>query len=150
MWKEFKEFAVRGNVLDMAVGIIIGVAFATIINSLVEDILMPPIGMLLGDVDFAALFIILKDGTPPPPYNTLEEARNAGAVTVNYGNFINNIVTFLIVVFSIFMVIKGMNNLRRKKEAIPDEAPVTKECPYCYTLVSVKASRCPSCTSEII
>ena len=118
MLKEFKEFALKGNMLDMAVGIIIGAAFGTIIASLVNDIIMPPIGILLGNVDFSALFVILKEGTTPGPYNTLLEAKNAGAVTINYGNFINNIVSFLIVAFSVFMVIKGMNSLRRKKNRL--------------------------------
>lgn len=148
MLKEFKEFALKGNMLDMAVGIIIGAAFGTIIKSLVDDVLMPPIGMALGNVDFSALFIILKEGVTPSPYNTLLEAKNAGAVTLNYGSFINNIITFLIVAFSVFLVIKGMNNLRRKKEEVP-AAPTTKECPYCYSAVPIKATRCPSCTSEL-
>jgi large conductance mechanosensitive channel len=149
MLKEFKEFALKGNVLDMAVGIIIGAAFGTIVSSLVNDILMPPIGILLGGVDFTGLFILLKEGTPPPPYNNLVEATAAGAVTINYGNFINNIITFLIVAFSVFMVIKGMNNLRRKREAIPAEAPTIKDCPYCFSSIPIKASKCPNCTSAI-
>jgi large conductance mechanosensitive channel len=149
MWKEFKEFAVKGNVLDMAVGIIIGAAFGTIVRSLVDDIIMPPIGIILGNVDFSALFILLKEGNVAPPYNTLLEAKSAGAVTVNYGNFINNIISFLIVAFAVFMVIKAMNQLRRKRENIPAEAPTTKDCPYCYSKISLKATRCPECTSEI-
>lgn len=148
MLKEFKEFAMKGSMLDMAVGIIIGAAFGTIIKSLVDDVIMPPIGMLLGNVDFSALFVLLKEGTTPAPYNTLLEAKNAGAVTMNYGNFINNIITFLIIAFSVFLVIRGMNNLRRKKEEVP-AAPTTKECPYCYSAVPLKATRCPSCTSEL-
>lgn len=149
MLKEFKEFALKGNMLDMAVGIIIGAAFGTIVASLVNDIIMPPIGILLGNVDFSALFMILKEGTTPPPYNTLLEAKNAGAVTVNYGNFINNIITFIIVAFSVFMLIKGMNSLRRKKEQLPEEAPTIKDCPYCFTTIPIKASKCPHCTSVL-
>jgi large conductance mechanosensitive channel len=150
MWKEFKEFALRGNVMDMAIGIVIGAAFGTIVKSLVDDIVLPPIGMLLGGVDFSALFIMLKEGTTaPPPYNTLLEARNAGAVTLNYGNFLNTILTFLIIAFSIFLVVKGMNNMRRKQEEIPPEAPTTKECPFCFSTISVKATKCPSCTAQL-
>lgn len=150
MWKEFKEFALKGNVIDLAIGIVIGAAFGTIVKSLVDDIIMPPIGILLGNVDFSALFILLKEGTTSaPPYNTLLEAKNAGAVTINYGNFINNIITFLIVAFSIFMVIKGMNSLKRKREEIPVEAPTKKDCPYCYSSISIKAVKCPSCTADL-
>lgn len=149
MLKEFKEFAIKGNVLDMAVGIIIGAAFGTIVKSLVDDVLMPPIGILLGNVDFSAFFIILKEGTGLPPYNTLVEAKNAGAVTLNYGTFINNIISFLIVAFSVFLVIKGMNKLRREKEAAPAPEPTTKDCPHCFSKIPIKATRCPACTSEL-
>jgi large conductance mechanosensitive channel len=149
MWKEFKEFALKGSVLDMAVGIIIGAAFGTIVRSLVDDVIMPPIGIILGNVDFSALFILLKQGNVPPPYNTLLEAKTAGAVTLNYGNFINNVISFLIIAFSIFMVIKSMNKLRRKRENVPPELPTIKDCPYCYSQIPIKAVKCPSCTSEI-
>jgi large conductance mechanosensitive channel len=149
MLKEFKEFALKGSVLDMAIGIIIGAAFGIIVRSLVDDILMPPLGIIIGNVDFSALFIMLKEGNVPPPYNTLIEAKNAGAVTLNYGAFINNVISFFIVAFAIFMLIKGMNQLRRKKEDIPAAEPTDKDCPYCYTKISVMATRCPSCTSEL-
>jgi large conductance mechanosensitive channel len=149
MLREFKEFAVKGNVLDMAVGIIIGAAFGTIVRSLVDDVIMPPIGIILGNVDFSALFIMLKQGNMPPPYNTLVEAKNAGAVTLNYGIFINNIISFVIVAFSVFILIKGMNKMRRKKEDIPAAAPTTTDCPFCYSQISVKAVKCPACTSEL-
>jgi large conductance mechanosensitive channel len=149
MLKEFKEFALKGNVLDMAIGIIIGAAFGTIVRSLVDDVIMPPIGIIIGNVDFSALFIMLKQGNVPPPYNTLVEAKSAGAVTLNYGSFINNIISFIIVAFSVFMLVKGMNQLRRKKENIPDAEPTIKDCPYCYSKISIKAQKCPACTSEL-
>lgn len=149
MFKEFKEFAIKGNVLDMAVGIIIGAAFGTIVKSLVDDVLMPPIGILLGNVDFSAFFVILKEGTALPPYNTLLEAKNAGAVTLNYGTFINNVISFLIVAFSVFLVVKGMNKMRREKEAAPAPVPTTKDCPHCFSKIPIKATRCPACTSEL-
>jgi large conductance mechanosensitive channel len=150
MWKEFKEFAVKGNVIDMAVGIIIGAAFGTIVKSMVADIIMPPIGLLLGNVDFSQLYILLKDGVKAlPPYNTLADAQAAGAVTINYGIFINDIISFLIVAFSIFIVIKGINSLKRKEQEIPPAAPTTKDCPYCFSKVPLNATRCPMCTSQL-
>ena len=148
MFKEFKEFIMRGNVVDMAVGIIMGAAFGTIIKSLVADVIMPPIGLLLGGVDFSNLFIVLKDGTMASPYASLANAQAAGAVTINYGTFLNTVISFLIVSVAIFMMIKGLNNLHRQKEA-PAEEPTTKECPFCFSTIAVKATRCPSCTSEI-
>ncbi len=148
MLKEFKEFAMRGNVVDMATGIIIGGAFGTIVKSLVDDVLMPPIGMLLGGVDFSDFFVVLKDGTTPGPYVALANAKAAGAVSINYGLFINAVISFLIVAFAIFMVIKGMNTLRRQQEAPPPE-PTTKACPFCATDIPIKATRCPHCTSQL-
>lgn len=148
MLKEFKEFAMRGNVIDMAVGIIIGAAFGTIVKSLVSDVIMPPIGLLLGNVDFSNLFIVLKHGAQAGPFATLAEANAAGAVTLNYGVFINTIISFLIVAFAIFIVIKNMNKLKRKDEA-PAAAPTTKECPFCLSTIAIKAVRCPNCTSEL-
>lgn len=128
MFKEFKEFAMRGNVVDMAVGIIIGAAFGTIVKSLVSDVIMPPIGLALGDVDFSNLFRVLKEGTPAGPYAALVEAQEAGAVTINYGLFINTIISFLIVAFAVFLVIRAINNMRRKEEeAPPAPAEPTKE-----------------------
>jgi large conductance mechanosensitive channel len=148
MLKEFKEFAMRGNVVDMAVGIIIGGAFGTIVKSLVADVMMPPLGLLLGGVDFSDLFFTLKDGTTAGPYTTLAAAKTAGAVTVSYGLFINAVISFLIVAFAVFLLIKGINQLQRKKEEPPAE-PTTKECPYCLSSIAIKASRCPHCTSEL-
>ena len=149
MWKEFKEFAMRGNVIDMAVGIIIGAAFGTIVKSLVADVIMPPIGMLLGNVDFSNLFLVLKEGVTAGPYLTMDAAQKAGAVTLNYGVFINTVISFLIVAFAIFMVIKSLNKLKKKQEDIPQEAPTTKNCPYCFEKISLSATRCPHCTSEV-
>ena len=138
MIKEFKEFAMRGNVVDMAVGIIIGGAFGKIVSSLVQDIIMPPIGLLLGGVDFSDLMITLK-----------QAAADAPAVVLKYGVFINTVIDFIIIAFAIFMVIKGMNRLKRKEEPAPAAAPTTKECPYCFTQIPIKATRCPNCTTQL-
>jgi large conductance mechanosensitive channel len=148
MFKEFREFAMRGSVLDMAVGIIIGAAFGTIVSSLVADVLMPPIGLLLGKVDFANLYILLTAGQTPGPYASLAAAQQAGAVTLNYGQFINKIISFLIVAFSLFLIIRSMNRMKKKAEA-PPATPTTKDCPFCATAVPLKAVRCPHCTSEL-
>ncbi len=148
MFKEFKEFAMKGNVVDMAVGIIIGAAFGTIVNSLVADILMPPIGLLLGKTDFSSFLIVLKEGTVPGPYTSPDAAKAAGAVTVNFGLFINTIINFLIVAFAVFILIRNINRLRRQKEA-PPAIPTTKECPYCLSTVPIKAIRCAHCTSDL-
>jgi large conductance mechanosensitive channel len=148
MLKEFKEFAMRGNVVDMAVGIIIGAAFGTIIGTMVSEVLMPPIGLLLGNVDFANLFVVLKEGTTAGPYATVAAAKAAGAVTLNYGMFVNTIVNFLIVAFAIFFLIRGMNSMKKKEEAAP-AAPTTKECPHCVSTIPIKATRCGHCTSEL-
>jgi large conductance mechanosensitive channel len=148
MLKEFKDFALRGNVLDMAVGIIIGAAFGTIVNSLVNDVIMPPIGLLLGGVDFANFFILLKAGSPAGPYASLADAQAASAVTMNYGLFINAVISFLIVAFVIFLLIRNVNRLKRQEEAPPAE-PTTKGCPYCLSTIPIKATRCAYCTSEL-
>lgn len=148
MIKEFREFALRGSVLDMAVGIIIGAAFGGIISSLVSDVLMPPIGLLLGHVDFSNLYIVLTAGKVAGPYASLAAAQQAGAVTFNYGLFINKIINFLIVAFALFLVIRSMNKMKRKAEAVPAE-PTTKECPFCFTTIPIKAVRCPNCTAEL-
>lgn len=149
MIKEFKEFAVKGNVMDMAVGIVIGAAFGTIVKSFVADVIMPPIGLLLGNVDFSNLFMILKDGAEGMgAYATLADAQAAGAVTLNYGQFINTIISFLIVAFAIFIVIKNINRLKREEPA-PVAEPTTKDCPFCLTSIPIKATRCPSCTSNL-
>jgi len=145
MFKEFKEFIMRGNVLDLAVGIIIGAAFGTIVNSLVKDIIMPPIGLLLGKVNFADLYINLSGGT----YASLADAKAAGAATLNYGLFINAIIDFLIIAIVIFFVVKGINQLKRKPEPAPAAEPTTKECPFCFTSIPIKAVRCPNCTSQL-
>lgn len=148
MLKEFREFVMRGNVVDMAVGIIIGAAFGTIIKSLVDDVLMPPIGLLLGGVDFSNLFVVLKQGATPGPYARLADAKAAGAVTINWGIFANTVITFLIVAFAVFQLVRGINRMRRTEEAPP--APATaKDCPYCASAISVKATRCPHCTSPL-
>lgn len=149
MLKEFKEFAMRGNVVDMAVGIIIGGAFGTIVKSLVSDVIMPPIGLVLGGVDFSDLFITLKEGAIAGPYATLAGAQSAGAVTISYGLFINAVISFLIVAFAVFMLIKGINRLEQLKEAPPAAEPTIKECPHCCSTMAVKATRCPHCTSQL-
>lgn len=147
MLKEFKAFALKGNVIDMAVGIIIGVAFGSIVNSLVSDVLMPAIGLLVG-YDFSNLFITLKSGAVEGPYATLADAKKAAAVTLNYGVFVNAVVNFLIVAFSMFLLIKVIRTLWRETPAPP--APLTtKECAYCCAAVPIKATRCPQCTSNI-
>jgi large conductance mechanosensitive channel len=148
MFKEFKDFAMRGNVVDMAVGIIIGAAFGLIVKSLVADIIMPPIGLLLGNVDFSDLFVVLKEGAAASPYLTLADAQKAGAVTLNYGLFINTVINFLIVAFAIFLLIRGINRLKREKEA-PAAEPTTKACAFCFSTIPIKATRCPFCTSEL-
>ncbi len=144
MWKEFKEFALRGNVIDMAVGIIIGGAFGKIVSSLVNDVLMPPIGLLLGKVDFSNLYINLSGVR----YASLAEAKAAGAPTINYGAFLTTVIDFLIVAFVIFLVVRAINRLRRERPAAAP-APLTKECPYCHSVIHIKATRCPHCTSEL-
>jgi large conductance mechanosensitive channel len=148
MFEEFKKFVLRGNVLDLAVGVIIGAAFGAIVTSLVNDIIMPPVGLLLGRVDFSNLFIVLKAGEVAGPYATLAAAQEAGAVTMNYGLFINAIISFLIVALAIFLIVRAANRLQREEEAPPPE-PTTKECPYCATTIPIAATRCPNCTSEL-
>lgn len=146
MFKEFKTFVMRGNVVDLAVGIIIGGAFGVIVKSLVDDVIMPPIGLLLGDVDFTNMFALLKPGPKAaPPYATLADAKAAGAVTINYGLFLTNVLTFLIVAFAVYLLVRAINRLRG-----PEEAPVTtKDCPHCRMPVPIAATRCPHCTSEL-
>jgi large conductance mechanosensitive channel len=144
VFKEFKEFAMRGNVLDMATGIIIGAAFGKIVSTFVSDVLMPPIGLLLGKVDFSNLFLNLSGR----PITTLAEAKAAGAATINYGLFLNTLIDFLIVAFAIFLLIRQVNRLKRQPQPTP-AAPPTKDCPYCVSSIAIKASRCPHCTSEL-
>lgn len=145
MWKEFKEFAMKGNVVDLAIGVVIGGAFGKIVTSLVNDIIMPLVGRLIGKVDFSNLYINLSG----QPYNSLQEAQAAGAATINYGLFLNNLLNFLIISFSIFIVIKQINNFKdfsMKKEEVEVKA-TEKDCPYCFTKIDIKATRCPNCTS---
>ena len=142
MLKEFKAFAMRGNVLDMAIGIIIGAAFGRIITSLVNDILMPPIGLVLGKADFSGLFLSLSGKS----YATLAEAKAVGAATINYGVFLNTVIDFLVVAFVIFLFVRQIN---RWNKPAPAAAPAAKECPYCFSAIPLRATRCPSCTSEL-
>lgn len=142
MLKEFREFALRGNVLDLAIAVIIGGAFGKIVTSFVNDVIMPPIGMLLGGVDFTNLFIAL-DGNL---YESLDAAKTAGAATINYGVFLNTVIDFIIVAFIIFLIIKSANKM---KKSAPAAEPTTKECPHCFTTIPIKATRCPNCTSQL-
>jgi large conductance mechanosensitive channel len=150
MLKDFKAFITRGNMVDLAVGIVIGVAFGAIIASLVNDIIMPPIGLALNHVDFSNLMVVLREGATPGPYASLAAAKDAGAVTINYGQFINTLINFLIIAVVIFfLVVRPIAHMQaRKKEAVP-APPATKECPYCFSAIPVKATRCPNCTSEL-
>ena len=147
---EFKTFAVKGNVIDMAVGIIIGAAFGKIVDSFVKDIIMPPFGWVLGKVDFSQLFLVLPTSLDEEPvkYATIAAAQEAGAVTINYGMFINNIISFMLVAFAIFLLIKGINKLKTPAPVV-EEVPTTKECPRCYTTIDIRASKCPNCTADI-
>jgi large conductance mechanosensitive channel len=147
MFKDFKEFAMRGNVVDMAVGIVIGAAFGAVVKSFVDDLLMPPVGLLLGKTDFSNLFLVLKQGSIAGPYVSLADAHKAGAVTINYGLLINSVIGFLIVAFAVFLLIRSINRLKRTEET--QAAPDTKECPYCLSVVPIKAVRCGHCTSEL-
>ena len=147
MVNEFKEFAMRGSVVDVAIGIVIGGAFGTIVKSLVDDVVMPPIGLAMGGVDFAEKYLLLKTGgDSASAYATLAAAKEAGAITLNYGLFINSVISFIIVAFALFMLIKGMNSMKRDAEAA---TPPTKECPHCFSVIPIKATRCPSCTSTL-
>lgn len=149
MLKEFKEFAIKGNVVDMAVGIIIGAAFTGVVQSLVKDVLTPPLGLLMGGVDFSEFFIVLKEGSIPPPYATITAAQEVGAVTLNYGLFINTAISFLIVSFAVFILIRYINKLKRPNTKPEPVAPSIKKCNYCFSDIPVEATRCPHCTSEL-
>lgn len=150
MFKEFREFALRGNVMDMAVGIIIGAAFTSIVNSLVNDIIMPPLGLLLGGVDFSNFYLTIKPGTPAGPYTALTDAQSAGAVTVNYGLFINAIISFTLVALAMFFLIRAINKVQDgKPEEEPASEPTTKDCPFCLATIPLQATRCPQCTSHL-
>ena len=144
VWKEFKEFAVRGRAVDLATGVVLGAAFGRIVTSLVNDILMPPVGRVLGRVDFSNLFINLS----AQRYASLAEAEAAGAATINYGRFLNTVIEFMIVALALFLVIRQVNRLQREPEA-PPTVPASKECPYCFTAIPIKATRCPNCTSQV-
>ena len=148
MWQDFKAFVMRGNVMDLAVGVIIGAAFGTVVKSLVDDVIMPPVGLATGGVDFAEKYVLLKEGTAAAaPYASLAAAKEAGAVTLNYGLFLNSIITFLIVALAIFMLVRAVNRMYKKPaEATPD----TKPCPYCTMTVAIAATRCPNCTSQLV
>lgn len=145
MWKEFKEFLQRGNVVDLAVAVVIGAAFGAIVTSFVGDILMPPIGLLLGKVDFGNLFIDLSRGG----YASLAAAQEAGAATLNYGLFLNTIINFVIIAFAVFLVVKAIKLTKRAEEPAAPAEPTAKECPYCFTTISIQATRCPNCTSQL-
>jgi len=149
MLKEFREFAVKGNVVDMAVGIIIGAAFTGVVQSLVKDVMMPPLGLLMGGMDFSNFFIVLKTGATAPPYANLAAAQQAGAVTLNYGVFINTLLSFLIVSFAVFLLIRYINRLKRPEKAPEPVAPSMKKCKYCFSDIPVEATRCPHCTSDL-
>jgi large conductance mechanosensitive channel len=146
VWKEFKEFAVKGNAVDLAVGVVIGAAFGGIVNSLVKDLLMPPIGLLTGGLDFSNKFLVLKGAPGGGTFNTPADAAKAGAVTWNYGNFITLMINFIIVAFCIFLVVKAVNKLKRPS---PAADPVSKDCPACAMTIPIKATRCPHCTTEL-
>ncbi len=148
MFKEFKEFAMKGSVIDMAVGIIIGAAFGTIVNSLVQDVIMPPIGLLLGNADFSNIFAVLKEGKVAGPYASVAAAKAAGAVTINFGVFVNTIISFILIAFAVFLLVRTINRMRRQEE-VAAPVPTTKECTYCFSLIPIKARRCPNCTSEL-
>jgi len=150
MLQDFKAFITRGNVIDMAVGIIIGIAFGLVVNSFVKDIIMPPIGLALGDVDFINLFVVLKEGLVPGPYASLADAQAAGAVTINYGTFVNTVVNLVIIAAVVFfLIVRPVARMQARKKAEEPAAPATKECPYCATSIPINASRCPNCTSEL-
>jgi large conductance mechanosensitive channel len=142
MLKEFKEFAVKGNMIDLAIGVVLGAAFGAVVASLVKDILMPPLGKLLGGVDFTDLFVVLGGGT----YASLKAAKDAGAATINYGLFLNTVINFLLVAWALFVVVKGVNAARRQP---PPAAPTEKECPYCLSRIPLRATRCSHCTSGL-
>ena len=150
-FSEFREFAVRGNVTDMAVGIIVGTAFTGLVQSFVKNVFMPPVSILTGDFDFENRFLVIREGTPPPPYATVEAAQAAGAVTVNYGLFLNAFISLVIVAFVAFMMIRTVNKLHRERKNpnTPPVDPATRTCPFCVTEIPRKATRCPSCTSEV-
>ena len=148
---EFKVFAVKGNVIDMAVGIIIGAAFGNVVNSIVNDVIMPPLGALMGKVDFSKLYLTVYNPTPDVSYPTLEAAKEAGVVTINYGLFINTLISFTMVAFAVFLLVKAINKLKAatEKEKAEEAAATTKECPKCFSQININATKCPHCTADI-
>lgn len=151
MLKDFKSFIMRGNVADMAVGIVIGVAFGSIVGSAVADVIMPPVGLLLGEIDFSNLMVVLKDGAVPGPYPSLGAAKEAGAVTLNYGQFINTIINFVIIAAVVFfLIVRPIARMQARQKVAEPAAPTTKECPFCFSRIPVRATRCPSCTSQLV
>lgn len=150
MWNDFKSFAIRGNVIDMAVGIIIGAAFTSVVQSLVNDILMPSLGLLTGGIDFSGAYIVLQEGATPAPYNSLQAAQEAGAVVLRYGNFINAVISFTIVAFAVFLLVRYINILKSPKKSPEPVTPDIKKCPYCYSDIAIEAKRCPHCTSDLV
>jgi large conductance mechanosensitive channel len=149
MLKEFREFAMRGNVVDLAVGLVLGVSFGAIVKSFVDDLLMPPLGLATGGVDFTDKFALLQAGDPPAPYLSLEQAKAAGAVTVNYGQFLNHVVSFLLVALAVFLLVRAINRLRRTEAPAPPPEPDSKPCPFCQLQIPRTAVRCPHCTSQL-
>jgi len=148
--KDFKAFIMRGNVVDMAVGIIIGVAFGAIVTSIVKDVIMPPVGLALGNIDFANLLVVIKQGTPAGPYSSLAAAQAAGAVSINYGQFINTIINFLIIAaVAFFFIVRPIAKLQAPKKVEAPAAPTTKDCPFCFSKININARRCPNCTSQL-
>ena len=150
MLKDFKAFIMRGNVVDMAVGIIIGVAFGAIVTSIVKDVIMPPVGLALGKIDFANLLVVIKQGTPVGPYTSLAAAQAAGAVSINYGQFVNTIINFLIIAAVVFFfIVRPIAKLQAPKKVEAPAAPTTKDCPFCFSKININAKRCPNCTSQL-
>jgi large conductance mechanosensitive channel len=150
MLKDFRAFIMRGNVVDMAVGIIIGVAFGAIVTSIVKDVIMPPVGLALGNIDFANLLVVIKQGTPAGPYSSLAAAQAAGAVSINYGQFINTIINFLIIAAVVFFfIVRPIAKLQAPKKVEAPAAPTTKDCPFCFSKININARRCPNCTSQL-
>jgi large conductance mechanosensitive channel len=149
MWKEFKEFAVRGNVIDMAVGIIIGAAFTGVVQSLVKDVMLPILGVITGSVDFSRAYLVLREGTTAGPYPSLQAAQEAGAVIVTYGTFLNSVVSFLLVSFAVFLLVRYINKLRRPVTSPGPVVPTLKKCSFCCTDIAADAIRCPNCTSQL-
>ncbi len=149
MWKEFKAFAVRGNVIDMAVGIIIGAAFTAVVQSLVKDILMPPLGLITSEIDFSSAFLVLAEGSTPGPYASLEVAEQAGAVLLRFGTFFNSLISFLITAFAVFLLVRYINRLKDPQQTPEPVSPTIKKCTFCYSDIPVEASRCPNCTSQL-